>query len=586
MPAVVRRLLVAFLLALALVAPLIRPRPVSAALDPAVRDGVIPAAVQIGVLVTVTENGQTSNSYVTFGSGTVVSTAGLVLTNQHVVAASTDAELRRFEAEQQATSPGITFTRQGEGFAILTTDGRQPTELRYLASLVAEDAALDLAVLRIDRDPQGAILVGSTLNLPFVPLGDSDQLDLGDDLHVFGYPVIGGRAMTYAPGVVSGFRYEDGVDGPAWIVSNVLISGGDSGGTAVDDAGRLVGVPTAGTPLDCRPGDTNADGTVDANDTGCVPTGGSLAQIRPINLARPLLAQADPAFAAGAAPASTAPTNGDAADPRAAADRCVAAGDWLCATRFLERALAAAPGDPALTHSLVDAYLQRGASEEGAGRLTDARASYQRAAELDPSRAEAQAALDRIGGYGSVVFQDDFSGPQRFTPSDAGDASAAYVDGGFVLTESAPGGLFSYPLGDHSGNSSAAVDLRGAEGDGSVLIQVSGEGDGAAAWIFGVDPLKKRWTAMQVDPGADTYHTTIAPTDFGALVADPVSRVELRVVDGAPQLLVNHVDVPAAQAVALPAVDGARFSFGVAMDPDGTAPFKATFDAVALYALN
>ena len=586
MPVAVRRLIVALLLAVALVAPLARPRPVAAALDPAVRDAVIPAAVQIGVLVAVTENGQTSNSYVTFGSGTVVSPDGLVLTNQHVVAASTDAELRRFEAEQQATSPGITFARQGDGFAILTTDGRQPTELRYLASLVAEDADLDLAVLRIDRDPQGAQLVGATLNLPFVPLGDSDHLDLGDDLHVFGYPVIGGRAMTYAPGVVSGFRYEDGIDGPAWIVSNVLISGGDSGGTAVDDAGRLVGVPTAGTPLDCRPGDTNADGTVDASDAGCVPTGGSLAQIRPVNLARPLLAQADPTFAAGAAPANAAPASADDADPRTAADRCVAAGDWLCATRFLERALAVAPGDPALTQSLVDAYLQRGAAEEGAGRLTDARASYRRAAELDPSRPEAQAALDRIGGYGSVVFQDDFSGAQQFRPDTSGDASAAYADGAFVLGESAPGGLFSYPLGEHAGNTSAAVDLRGAEGDGSVLLQVSGTGNGAAAWIFGVDPVRKRWTAMQVDPGSDSYHTTIAPTDFGAIVADPVSRVELRVVDGTPQLLVNHVDVPAAQAVTLSAVDGTKFSFGVAMDPDGTAPFKATFDAVALYALN
>ena len=586
MPAVVRRLSVAMLLAVALVAPLGRPSPVAAALDPAVRDAVIPAAVQIGVLVAVTENGQTSNSYVTFGSGTVVSPDGLVLTNQHVVAASTDAELRRFEAEQQATSPGITFARQGDGFAILTTDGRQPTELRYLASLVAEDADLDLAVLRIDRDAQGAQLVGASLNLPFVPLGDSDQLDLGDDLHVFGYPVIGGRAMTYAPGVVSGFRYEDGIDGPAWIVSNVLISGGDSGGTAVDDAGRLVGVPTAGTPLDCRPGDTNADGTVDASDAGCVPTGGSLAQIRPVNLARPLLAQADPTFAAGAAPANAAPASADDADPRTAADRCVAAGDWLCATRFLERALAVAPGDPALTQSLVDAYLQRGAAEEGAGRLTDARASYRRAAELDPSRPEAQAALDRIGGYGSVVFQDDFSGAQQFRPDTSGDASAAYADGAFVLGESAPGGLFSYPLGEHAGNTSAAVDLRGAEGDGSVLLQVRGTGNGAAAWIFGVDPVSKRWTAMQVDPGSDSYHTTIAPTDFSALVADPVNRVELRVVDGAPQLLVNHVDVPAAQGVSLPTIDGTSYGFGVAMDPDGTVPFKATFDAVALYALN
>ena len=40
--------------------------------------------------------------------------------------------------------------------------------------------------------------------------------------------------------------------------------------------GRLIGVPTQGTELDCRPGDTNLDGTIDAEDVGCIPIGGSI----------------------------------------------------------------------------------------------------------------------------------------------------------------------------------------------------------------------------------------------------------------------------------------------------------------------
>ena len=55
---------------------------------------------------------------------------------------------------------------------------------------------------------------------------------------------------------------------------------------AVDGAGRLVGVITLASELECRPGDTNGDGTVDERDIGCVPVGSALARLRPANLAR------------------------------------------------------------------------------------------------------------------------------------------------------------------------------------------------------------------------------------------------------------------------------------------------------------
>ena len=87
--------------------------------------------------------------------------------------------------------------------------------------------------------------------------------------------------------MVSGFNFEEGIDGPAWITTNATMAGGSSGGAALDRAGRLIGVPTQGTELDCRPGDTNRDGTIDAEDVGCIPLGGSIGQLRPINLAKP-----------------------------------------------------------------------------------------------------------------------------------------------------------------------------------------------------------------------------------------------------------------------------------------------------------
>ena len=54
---------------------------------------------------------------------------------------------------------------------ILTTDGTSVPEPAYTAEVVAEDHALDLAVLRITGDEVGVAL-SSTDALPFVPLGD------------------------------------------------------------------------------------------------------------------------------------------------------------------------------------------------------------------------------------------------------------------------------------------------------------------------------------------------------------------------------------------------------------------------------
>ena len=185
----------------------------------------------------------------------------------------------------------LTFALDEDHVLILGTDGASVPEPIYTAEVVAEDHALDLAVLRITGDEYGATLSDAPA-LPFVPLGDSSTVRQGDPLDLFGYPMIGGDTLTYTDGVVSGFDFEEGIDGPAWITTNATMSGGSSGGAALDRAGRLIGVPTQGTELDCRPGDTNRDGTIDAEDVGCIPTGGSIGQLRPIALALPLLADA------------------------------------------------------------------------------------------------------------------------------------------------------------------------------------------------------------------------------------------------------------------------------------------------------
>ena len=207
------------------------------------------------------------------------------------------AQLDAWEAQAASDGNRSTFALDESRVLILGTDGVSAPEPVYTAEVVAEDLALDLAILRITGDEYGASLSGTDA-LPFVPLGDSSSVRQGDPIDLFGYPIIGGDSLTYTNGVVSGFNFEEGVDGPAWITTNATMAGGSSGGTALDRAGRLIGVPTQGTELDCRPGDTNRDGTIDAEDVGCIPLGGSIGLLRPINLAKPLIL--DAGWASGA----------------------------------------------------------------------------------------------------------------------------------------------------------------------------------------------------------------------------------------------------------------------------------------------
>ncbi|MEM7457231.1 MAG: trypsin-like peptidase domain-containing protein [Planctomycetota bacterium] len=216
------------------------------------------------------------------GSGTIVHPQGIILTNCHV------ANPRAMGmSSPPADRLGVAITERSD----------RPPALSYFAQVVSYDADLDLAVIRIVADVKGRRI--SKLNLPSVPLGDSENLDLGHRLSIFGYPGIGGETVTYTSGDVSGFSSEKGVrSSRAWIKTDATISGGNSGGTAVDKAGFLVGVPTqaaAGsgiTPVDARPVlDTNKDGRIDQRDTP-MAIGGFINGLRPINLAVPLLEKA------------------------------------------------------------------------------------------------------------------------------------------------------------------------------------------------------------------------------------------------------------------------------------------------------
>ncbi len=230
------------------------------------------SVVQIKALVEL--DGQIEPGW--WGSGTIISADGLILTNAHVVLSD-----RFYEVKDLVIS--------------LTVAQDSPPVDTYLASIVQANAALDVAVIKIRADINNNPIDTASLNLPFVPLGDSDTLQLGDRLTIIGYPGIGGETVTLTQGEVSGFTAEEAFGNRAYVKTSATIAGGNSGGLAVNENGELVGIPTqvgsGGTDefVDCRPlADTNRDGYIDEYDS-CVPTGGFINALRPVNLALPFI---------------------------------------------------------------------------------------------------------------------------------------------------------------------------------------------------------------------------------------------------------------------------------------------------------
>ncbi len=211
-----------------------------------------------------------------FGSGTLVSSDGLVLTNAHNVVTSDDC-------------PGDTIL-----IALGIRFDEPPVPL-YRAQINQAEPGLDLAVLRITQDASGRQLPSDALSLPFVEIANSDTVELDDNLVVVGYPDIGNNSVAVERGTVSGFTAEPSGDDRAWIKTSASIPGMMSGGGAYDREGRLIAIPTTAPPTRmaddtaCRIiQDTNRDGFVNQNDD-CVPLGGFINALRPSNFARPLV---------------------------------------------------------------------------------------------------------------------------------------------------------------------------------------------------------------------------------------------------------------------------------------------------------
>jgi serine protease Do len=207
------------------------------------------------------------------GSGTLLTDEGLILTNAHV---ATDM----FDMVGLDGGPMDALV-----IAMTTREDRPPTPM-YLAEVLAYNHQLDLALIQISMDLAGDPVDADDMNLSSIEIGDSDEVHLGDELYIFGYPTIGEGYITFTSGRVSGFETTETADGEivrTWIRTDTTIAGGNSGGTAVNADGALIGVPTQLGEIEARHIlDTNGDGVIDDDDTAV--SVGQLNELRPINL--------------------------------------------------------------------------------------------------------------------------------------------------------------------------------------------------------------------------------------------------------------------------------------------------------------
>jgi len=147
---------------------------------------------------------QADQPQIGLGSGVIVSTDGYILTNNHVVEGADEIEVTLNDSRHV---PG---------------------------KVIGTDPDTDVAVLKIELD-----------KLPVIVLGNSDNLQVGDQVLAIGNPF--GVGQTVTSGIVSALgRNQLGINTfENFIQTDAAINPGNSGGALIDVNGNLQGINTA-----------------------------------------------------------------------------------------------------------------------------------------------------------------------------------------------------------------------------------------------------------------------------------------------------------------------------------------------------
>ena len=139
------------------------------------------------------------------GSGFILTADGYIMTNNHVVGGA-------------------------EKVTVQLLDGRE-----FSAKIIGTDPPTDVAIIKIEADEQ----------LPFLNMGDSEQLEVGDWVLAFGNPF--GLSHTLTAGIVSA-KGRSGMglnDYENFIQTDAAINPGNSGGPLVNLDAEVIGMNTA-----------------------------------------------------------------------------------------------------------------------------------------------------------------------------------------------------------------------------------------------------------------------------------------------------------------------------------------------------
>jgi hypothetical protein len=141
---------------------------------------------------------------------------------------------------------GDTYHPEGVVAIAPTKDPRKLPKPTFFAKVMSGNPDLDIAVIRVFGMIDQNADLPDALPMAVMTLDDSDKVELGDSVYVFGYPGAGGELLTYTEGKISGFEdqnTEDEIENDSF-KTDAAINPGNSGGLAVDAAGNQIGIPT------------------------------------------------------------------------------------------------------------------------------------------------------------------------------------------------------------------------------------------------------------------------------------------------------------------------------------------------------
>ena len=183
---------------------------------------LIPISAVVQVIGQVETDNKVENKWL--GSGTIISKNGLILTNDHNVAST-----------KGSTIKDIVIS--------VTTNQNQTPVAMYYASIVQADRNLDLAILQITQDMNHNPINKDTLDLKFVPIGDSNSISTNNTVYFYFYPLIEKPIPSITSGNITSFIPEDPF-GPQAFIKTDASTNGSYGSLVANDKGEIIGIST------------------------------------------------------------------------------------------------------------------------------------------------------------------------------------------------------------------------------------------------------------------------------------------------------------------------------------------------------